>query len=222
MHWFIYSLKKYADFSGRARRTEYWMYSLFNLIFLSIAIMLDHLMGWAAPNIGFGPLYGIYTLSITVPSIAVSVRRLHDSGKSGWMVLVGAIPLIGPFWFLYLMLRDSDIGENDFGPDPKSITTGDLVSQKYTDVALIFTILWMILINLFYRFLPELSPEYYNQAWYFKLNIIINFIWSLLPILIAIAIRNKTMQIILFGIGAIYLVYGWIQLIVNTTETTLF
>ena len=222
MHWFIYSFKKYANFDGRARRTEYWMFSLFNLIFLSVAIMLDNLIGWTAPNIGFGPLYGIYTLAVTIPSIAVSVRRLHDSGNKGWMILTGLIPLLGQIWFLYLMLKDGDEGKNQFGVDPKDSTTGDLVSTEYTDTALTFTILWMILINLFYWLLPEWSPEYYSQMWFQKLTIVINFVWSLLPILIAIAIRNKTMQIILFGIGALYLIYGWVQLLVETADPVLF
>ena len=222
MHWFIYSLKKYGNFNGRARRTEYWMFSLFNLVLLSVAIMFDNLIGWTAPNIGFGPLYGIYMLAVTIPSISVSVRRLHDTGNRGWMVLISLIPIVGALWFLYLMVKDGDSGRNNYGPDPKEQTTGELVSVKYTDTALTFTILWMIVINLFYRILPEFSPEYYNEMWFYKISIIINFVWSLLPILIAIAIRNKTVQSILFFIGAMYLVYGWVQLIIHSGEPPLY
>ena len=222
MHWFIYTLKKFADFNGRARRTEYWMFSLFNLIFLSTAIMLDHLIGWTASNIGFGPLYGFYTIALLVPSIAVTIRRLHDTGRVGWLVLIGLIPLIGPLWFLYAMGKEGDQGINQFGPDPKESTSGDLVSEKYTDSALTFTILWIILTSLFYKVLPDISPEYFSQVWFLKISIVFNFVWSLLPILIAIAIRNKTMQAILFGIGAIYLVYGWIQLLIESSKPVLF
>jgi hypothetical protein len=197
------------------------MFSLFNLIFLSVAIMLDNLIGWTAPNIGFGPLYGIYILVVAIPSIAVSVRRLHDTGSSGWLVLVGLVPVVGQVWFLVKMLQDGTQGENRFGRDPKESTTGDLVSTEYTDSALVFTILWIILANIFYRVLPAISPEYYSETWFLKTSIVLNFIWSLLPILIAIAIRNKTMQIILFGLGALYLVYGWLQLILDSTNPIL-
>ncbi len=93
-------LKQYADFSGRARRKEYWMFVLFNIIFSSVAIFMDNILGTIIieEKIGgfgfFGYLYVLYTLIIFIPRLAVTVRRLHDVGKSGWMYLISLIPFI--------------------------------------------------------------------------------------------------------------------------------
>ena len=119
MNWYLTVLKKYAVFSGRARRKEYWMYVLFNFIFAVIAIILDNVLGLASKEIGYGPIYGLYVLATLIPSLAVSVRRLHDIGKSGWYLLVGIIPLIGGIWLLVLMATAGDMGENEYGADPK-------------------------------------------------------------------------------------------------------
>jgi uncharacterized membrane protein YhaH (DUF805 family) len=122
MNWYLKVLKQYADFNGRARRKEYWMFVLFNMIFAIVAMILDNVLGIAMEGIGYGPLYGLYVLAIIIPSIAVGVRRLHDIGKSGWMYLITFIPLIGPFWLLLLMTTDSNPGENQYGENPKEIT----------------------------------------------------------------------------------------------------
>ena len=119
--WFIHSLKHFADFSGRARRQEYWMFTLFNFIFyiawaifVSIcAIIMD--CDEEQLTISF---YGYYVLMM-LPSLAVAVRRLHDTGKSGWMLLLACIPLVG-FWILALMFTEGDQRENKYGPNPKT------------------------------------------------------------------------------------------------------
>jgi len=92
MNWYLKVLKQYADFSGRARRKEYWMFVLFNMIFAIVAMILDFVLGIA---IGYSPLYVLYALAMLIPGLAVAVRRLHDVGKSGWMTLIAFIPLIG-------------------------------------------------------------------------------------------------------------------------------
>ncbi len=119
MNWYVKVLKNYAVFSGRARRKEYWMFVLFNFIFSVIAIILDNILGLAFENVGYGPIYLLYSLAVFIPSLAVSVRRLHDIGKSGWFILISLIPFIGPIWLLVLMCTDSEPGENDYGPNPK-------------------------------------------------------------------------------------------------------
>jgi len=121
MNWYFKVLKQYADFNDRARRKEYWMFVLFNLIFSVIAMILDNVFGIALEGIGYGPLYGIYLLAIILPSLAVAVRRLHDIGKSGWMILITLIPLIGGIWLLVLLATDSNPGDNQYGPNPKEI-----------------------------------------------------------------------------------------------------
>jgi len=124
MNWYLKVLKDYALFTGRARRKEYWMFTLFNLIFYAIAIALDNLLGTAIEGIGYGLFYILYALGVLIPSIAVAVRRLHDVGKSGWMLLIGFIPLIGAIWLLVLFVTDSHPGENEYGPNPKEIVEG--------------------------------------------------------------------------------------------------
>lgn len=119
MNWYLKVLQHYGDFNGRARRTEYWMFVLFNIIFAIIAVSLDYLFGLAITNLGYGPIYMIYGLIVLLPGIAVGVRRLHDIGKSGWMLLVGLIPIIGGIWIFILMVTDSEPGPNEYGPNPK-------------------------------------------------------------------------------------------------------
>ena len=122
MNWYLAVLKNYAGFSGRARRKEYWMFTIFNIIFAIVAMILDNVLGIAMAEIGYGPLYGLYALAMLIPGLAVSVRRLHDVGKSGWMLLIALIPLIGAIWLLVLMLTDSNPGENQYGSNPKEMT----------------------------------------------------------------------------------------------------
>ena len=115
-------MKQYADFDGRARRTEYWMFVLFNMIFSVVAVVLDNVLGIAMEGIGYGPLYGLYVLAMIIPSLAVAVRRLHDTGKSGWMLLIALIPIIGSIWLLVLYATDGNPGENEYGSNPKETT----------------------------------------------------------------------------------------------------
>lgn len=128
MNWYLQVLKKYADFNGRARRKEFWMFVLFNLIFSIIAIWLDRLLGtefdFVSSGYGtaysFGWIYTLYILFILIPGLAVSVRRLHDTGKSGWMLLVALIPFVGGIWLIVLYATPGNVGDNAYGPDPKA------------------------------------------------------------------------------------------------------
>ncbi len=121
MNWYLKVLNQYADFSGRARRKEYWMFVLFNMIFAIVAMIFDNIFGIAIEGIGYGPLYGLYVLAMLIPGLAVTVRRLHDVGKSGWMFLIVLIPLVGVIWLLVLTVTDSQQGTNKWGENPKDI-----------------------------------------------------------------------------------------------------
>ena len=113
MEWYLNVLRNhYADFEGRASRQEYWMFVLFNIIFSLAANVLDYLLGTAML------FSGIYALAMLVPGLAVSVRRLHDVNKSGWMILVSLIPVIGWIWLLILMVTEGTPGENQYGTNP--------------------------------------------------------------------------------------------------------
>ena len=120
MNYYIAVLKKYAVFSGRATRAEYWYFVLFNIIAIVVLSVADIILtGVTEKNIGF--LNIIYSLAVLIPSLAVAIRRLHDIGKSGWWLLVSLIPLIGSIWLLILMVTDSAAGDNQYGPNPKGM-----------------------------------------------------------------------------------------------------
>jgi uncharacterized membrane protein YhaH (DUF805 family) len=119
MEWYLQALRRYTDFSGRSRRKEYWMFALFTVIFSVTTTILDYILGTDSFILNTGFLSFIYGLGIFIPTISVSVRRLHDTGKSGWMLLVAIIPLIGAIWLLVLFLTDSAPGENQYGSNPK-------------------------------------------------------------------------------------------------------
>lgn len=119
--WMIEPLRKYANFSGRARRKEYWWYQLFITLAIAGLSIVDAMMMGPERLMatgGFGPLVGIAALGLILPSIGVSVRRLHDRDKSGWFLLVGLIPLVGGLIMLYWYVQRGTVGENRFGPDP--------------------------------------------------------------------------------------------------------
>ena len=120
MNWYLKVLKNYANFSGRARRKEYWFFVLFNVIFAFVAMLLDNLLGLAIEDVGYGPFYILYSLAMLIPGIAVSVRRLHDIGKSGWYILLALIPCVGGIILLVFDLTPGDTFENEYGPDPKA------------------------------------------------------------------------------------------------------
>lgn len=122
MNWYLKVLKQYADFNGRARRTEYWMFVLCNVI---ISVVLAVVAG----IIRMPLLPSLYSLAILVPGIAVSVRRMHDLGKSGWVLLFGLIPLIGGILLLIWAATEGTRGSNPFGPDPKQGEPGANVAM---------------------------------------------------------------------------------------------
>lgn len=118
MEWYIKCFRQYADFSGRARRKEYWMFCLFNvLISFCIGFVAGFLGVLIDTNLTF--LVWIYSLVVFLPSIAVCVRRLHDVGKSGWMYFIILIPIIGAIWLIVLFCTDSNPGANKWGVNPK-------------------------------------------------------------------------------------------------------
>jgi uncharacterized membrane protein YhaH (DUF805 family) len=119
MNWYLGVLKKYAEFNGRARRKEYWMFFLFNLLIGIVLAIVDTMTG-TVNQYGLGLLSGLYGLAVLVPNIAVTVRRLHDTDRSGWWILIGLIPLIGAIVLLVFMLLDGTPGDNKYGPSPKA------------------------------------------------------------------------------------------------------
>lgn len=113
MHWFIEVVKKYAVFEGRARRKEYWMYSLFSALIGAVAGVIDALV------FGSQILTFVLALGLLLPTLGVTVRRLHDTNRSGWWVLIGFIPLVGGIIMLVFLCIKGQTGSNEYGDDPK-------------------------------------------------------------------------------------------------------
>ncbi|MGW1720804.1 DUF805 domain-containing protein [Streptomyces sp. NPDC002156] len=114
MNYYVEMLKKYAVFSGRARRKEYWMAALFSIIISIVLAIIDAV-------IGVQILSGLYALAVLVPGLAITVRRLHDTGRSGWWLLIALVPLVGGITLLVFVCLDSDSGENKHGHNPKAV-----------------------------------------------------------------------------------------------------
>ena len=112
MNWYVKVLKQYVDFSGRAQRMEFWMFQLFNLLISIGLAIVDAILG-------LGILQMVYALAVLLPSIAVGARRLHDTNRSGWWLLLAFIPVIGIIVLIVFWVQDSDPGSNAFGPNPK-------------------------------------------------------------------------------------------------------
>ena len=120
MYWYKKALKKYAQFGGRARRAEYWLFTLTYIVIVCVLVtptMFD---------VGDGvriALYGLvcaFSLAMIIPTLAVTVRRLHDTDHSGWYYFISAVPIIGQLIYLVWMVSDGDHGTNKYGPDPKA------------------------------------------------------------------------------------------------------
>lgn len=117
MNYYSICLSKFADFSGRARRREYWTFALVNCLIAMLLLILGLAFGEDSPASNI--MVTIFYLIMLVPNLSVSVRRLHDIGKSGWYMFLSLIPLIGGLILLIWSLMDSEPGENQYGKNPK-------------------------------------------------------------------------------------------------------
>jgi uncharacterized membrane protein YhaH (DUF805 family) len=120
MNWYLEVLRKYAVFDGRARRKEYWYFFLINTVISIFLAFIDSFTGTISEDVGIGLLDGLYALAVLIPGTAVTVRRLHDTDRSGWWILIGLIPVIGGIALLVFMVLDSTPGDNQYGPNPKA------------------------------------------------------------------------------------------------------
>ena len=113
MNWYLDVLKKYAVFNGRSRRKEYWMFFLINIIIAIVLGFIEGIMG------GPGIISSLYSLAVLLPEIGVSIRRLHDTNRSGWWLFICLVPIIGVIILIVYMVQDSQPGENQYGQNPK-------------------------------------------------------------------------------------------------------
>ena len=122
MNWFLMALKNYVGFSGRSRRSEYWYFTLFYLVIAIVLSVLDGIVfGGSVDGKGTPVLSGLFLLAMLLPSIAVGIRRLHDTDRIGWWLLIGMIPILGAIVLIVFFVQDSKPGDNRFGPNPKGV-----------------------------------------------------------------------------------------------------
>ncbi|MEZ5573968.1 MAG: DUF805 domain-containing protein [Halioglobus sp.] len=112
MEYFSRALQKYAEFSGRDTRQQFWMFVLFNLIFAILVAMVGGLLETNIPS-------QLYSLALLIPNLSIGARRLHDTGRSGWWQLIGIIPVIGIIVLIIFFVQDS-VEDNEYGPNPKA------------------------------------------------------------------------------------------------------
>lgn len=221
MNWYLKVLRQYADFSGRARRKEYWMFTLFNTIFLIVAIIVDNVIKLTLPGVlPYGILYFICAFAVLIPGLAVSVRRLHDVGKSGWMILISLIPIVGSIWLLVLLVTESDPYENAYGQNPKSgnayeLNTDTEKTRNALDILVFISIAYWFVVNSVNFLIQKLVESWYNTPMiYFQVGS--NIIFAIIPVIIALSVRNKNLKIIaiilsaLISINILYANLDWL------------
>ncbi|MGP1446794.1 MAG: DUF805 domain-containing protein [Candidatus Limimorpha sp.] len=202
MKWFIKVFRQYADFSGRASRQEFWMFVLFNLLFAMawalVAGLLTGLLGDSFNQesrlIFMYKLIAIYYAVTTVPAMAVGVRRLHDTGRSGWWMLIGLVPLVGSIWLIVLMCSDDNPGDNRYGSPPDG-TTGNVPKYDLRQKAL----MWLTAFAVFSIYMCLLNlVDVFSNRWYTgtdQLNMLLtllgNFLVSVSFIIMGIAFLQK-------------------------------
>ena len=120
LHWYTDVIKQYAVFDGRASRPEYWWFFLINTV---ISVILDVVIPGTTGQV----LGAIYALAVLLPSIGVGIRRLHDTNRTGWWLLVSLVPIVGWIWIIVLLALAGDGGPNRYGPPPGSLREPDTV-----------------------------------------------------------------------------------------------
>lgn len=119
MEWYLTVLKNYATFSGRARRKEYWFFILINALVYLTLYLFDYLLGTLSDGVGLFSM--LYNVGVIIPTFAVTVRRLHDTSRSAWWMLLYLVPIVGPVVILYFTAQNGDTEENQFGAPVKPI-----------------------------------------------------------------------------------------------------
>jgi uncharacterized membrane protein YhaH (DUF805 family) len=129
MNAYVYCMRHYADFSGRASRSEYWLFVLGFIIIYAVCLFIDFAI-LGIPQSGVPALSAIAYLVHFIPGLAVLVRRLHDIDRSGWWLLISLVPVIGGIWLLVLLCTEGTYGPNRFGPGPEPIDTPQPASLR--------------------------------------------------------------------------------------------
>lgn len=218
-NYFFQSLTNYAKFSGRSGRKEFLVFVLVVNIFYSIAAFLDILAGtsfsYETPNHGsrslvIGYIYVVSVLFFIIPGIAVTVRRLHDVGKSGWMLLLLLLPIVGPVYIIVLLLTGSKYGENKYGENPKSNSAClNKIDNLTSDFILFLTICIWLFNGIKWPIVNILVKNYtFDPSNFGLLSTTDSALFASLPFLFILIIKEKSKRRIAIALSIIMILYN--------------
>jgi uncharacterized membrane protein YhaH (DUF805 family) len=214
MKWYLHAFKNFANFCGRASRTEYWMFYVLNTAFAIAAYTLDLIFNLTFESLGFGPLYILYTLAAFVPGLALSVRRLHDTGRKGSFILIVLLPFLGAIWLLILFLLKGDDDENDYGEKPINSEIAEFITDiKTNTIILSICLFWLLMNKVFWSVVTRLWDDYYKNTSFTVINEVINALWMFFPLFLSMAIPNRKLKIIFIIGSVLYMIYSFYELV---------
>jgi uncharacterized membrane protein YhaH (DUF805 family) len=215
MKWYLHAFKKISDFYGRSSRTEYWMFVIFNTTFAIATYTLDLIFNLTIESLGFGPFYIVYSLIALIPGLALSVRRLHDTGRKGSFIFIALLPILGAIWLLILFLMKGDDEENDYGEKPVNSDIAQFITDTKTNtIILCISLLWIFMNRIFWAIITKFWDEYYKSQTFTFLNEIINSLWMFFPLFLSLMIPNRKLKIIFLIGSVLYMMYSFYELVV--------
>ena len=160
MKWYLLGFRNYLRFRGRAVRKEFWIFMMFNLLFLITGMIIDNVTGITLENWPVGYVFLIYAAIIFIPALAVTIRRLHDVGKKARVLFLTLIPIIGIIWILSLLVTDSQTEENIFGASPLDNRGNKYAREFPSDTIILIVVGWMMLGRIFYLLTLKYIPDF--------------------------------------------------------------
>jgi len=190
MKWYLHAFKNYTNFDDRASRTQYWMFCLYNFCFAIIAFTIDLVFDLGVQKYGIGLLYFVYALVSFIPGLALAVRRLHDIDKNGWYLFLAFIPLLN-IYLIALLCTKSDEDSNAFGDKPNNSDIAEFIyNDKTISNIIIGCILWLFVNKIIWTVITKYIERYYENKWFLKFNELNSLIWTLLPLALALTVKN--------------------------------
>jgi uncharacterized membrane protein YhaH (DUF805 family) len=219
MKYYFLAFQKYADFYGKANREEYWLFVLFTNLAAILTIVLDHALGLVIQGTFYGPVYLIYLTITFLPGLSLAVRRLHDVGKSGWMVLLAFIPIIGALWLLYLFVSpgiQNHSEQKGYTGSEESLdadfnflhTKGLPTNTTKGDTILLVCVGWMLFSRIFWSILPKVNIEFYRSEYFDAVYIVSLIVSCALLVAMSSAVYEKNKKTIVLVMGILDCIYG--------------
>lgn len=221
MKLYLHAFRNFTNFNGRASRTQYWMFLVFNTTFAILCYTVDLLFNIGFKEYGFGPFYLLYVIIAFLPGLALTVRRLHDVDRNGYFILIALLPVLGFIWLLVLFLMKGNEDENDYGEKPINENIGSFINDDKTNNSiLIICLFWLLINKVYWIILSKYLEDFYKNEFFKQFNEIINSIWMFFPLLLSLTIKNSKWKIVLIICSMIYMVYSFYELVEAKLITT--